>query len=63
MFLNRKDVEKIQEILEKFSDVETFEIEQTGNNGIGTITTMIFDYEVNGMRGNFKIEISGVEDW
>jgi hypothetical protein len=63
MILHRKDIEKINGILEKFPDVETFELEQSGHSGIGSITTMTFSYEVNGMRGSFDIEISGVEDW
>jgi hypothetical protein len=63
MFLNRKDIEKIAGILEKFPDVETFELEQEGGNGIGTYTHMTFEQEVNGLRGSFNIEIAGVEDW
>jgi hypothetical protein len=63
MFLHKKDIEKIVGILEKFSDVETFELEQEGSSGIGTYTIMTFDQEINGMRGRFNIEISGVEDW
>lgn len=63
MILHRKDIEKIMSILEKFQDVEVFELEQSGHSGIGSITTMTFAQEVNGMRGSFDIEISGVEDW
>ncbi len=63
MWLHRKDIEKIKEILEKFPDVETFELEQSGNNGIGTITIMTFPKEINGLRASIDIEISGVEDW
>lgn len=63
MFLYKKDIEKIQSVLEKFLNVETFELDQEGENGIGTFTTMTFDQEVNGVKGSFKIEISGVEDW
>lgn len=63
MFLHRKDIEKIVSILEKFPDVETFELEQSNQSGIGSITTMTFTQEVNGLRGSFDIEISGVEDW
>lgn len=63
MFLTRKDIEKISNILEKFSEVETFEIEQDNSSGIGSYTIMTFNHEVNGMRGNFNIEISNSEDW
>jgi len=63
MFLHKKDIEKIQSILENFSNVEIFELVQTGESGIGNITTMSFDQEINGYYGSFKIEISGIEDW
>lgn len=63
MILHRKDIEKIKEILDKFSTVEVFEIQQESGNGIGTCTCMTFAQEVNGERGSFNIEIAGVEDW
>ena len=63
MFIHRKDIEKIKEVLDKFPNLEVFELEQTGHSGIGSITTMTFAHEVNGTKGNFEVEISGVEDW
>jgi hypothetical protein len=63
MILHRKDIEKIVSILETFKDVETFELGQISDSGIGSTTTMTFAQEVNGMSGSFDIEISGVEDW
>ena len=63
MILHRKDIEKIQSVLEKFPNVEAFEIESDTSSGIGAYVTMTFSQEVNGMRGSFNVEISGVEDW
>lgn len=63
MFLHRKDIERIQSILEKFPDVETFEINADTSSGIGACITITFNHEVNGLRGSFNVEISGVEDW
>ncbi len=63
MFLNRKDIEKIAGVLEQFKDVENFELVSDTSSGIGAYLTMTFDQEVNGMRGSFTVEISGVEDW
>lgn len=63
MILHRKDIEKIQEVLNKFPDIETFEIESDHSSGIGAYVSMTFAQEVNGMRGSFEVEISGVEDW
>ena len=63
MFLHKKDIEEIRSVLKKFPNVETFELDQEGGNGIGTFTTMTFNQEVNGVKGSFSIEISGVENW
>jgi len=63
MWLNRKDIKKIQEVLDKFPDVETFELDQNSESGIGSILTMTFPQEINGLRASVDIEISGVEDW
>lgn len=63
MWLDKKDIKKISEILEQFPDVETFELDQLGESGIGTCTTMTFAQTVNGHAGRFTIEIAGVEDW
>ncbi len=63
MWLHRKDIEKIKEVLDKFSDVETFELEQSGSSGIGTITTIAFAQEINGLKTTVGVEISGVENW
>lgn len=63
MFLHRKDIEKIQDVLEKFPDVESFEIECDNSSGIGSCVTMTFNHQVNGLNGSFNVEISGIEDW
>lgn len=63
MFLDRKDIARIQEVLDKFTDVDTFEINADTSSGIGAYITMTFPQEINGMRASVEIEISGVEDW
>lgn len=63
MILHRKDINKVKEILDKFPDVEVFEIEQDSSSGIGSVVSITFSQEVNGLRGSFEIEISGVENW
>lgn len=63
MILHRKDIDKVKEILDKFPDVEVFEIEQDSSSGIGSVVSITFSQEVNGLRGAFEIEISGVENW
>jgi hypothetical protein len=63
MYLNRKDLEKIQNVLEKFPEVDHFELHQEGGSGIGSVTKIVFHQMVNGYSGQFEVEISGVEDW
>ena len=63
MILHRKDIDKVKEILDKFPDVEVFEIEQDSSSGIGSIVSITFSQEVYGIRGSFEIEISGVGNW
>ena len=63
MYFHRKDIDKILDVLKKFPTVETFEIDQTNHNGIGSITTMTFSQTVNETECELTVEISGVEDW
>jgi len=62
MYILPEEVEKILEIMKKFPDA-TFKLVEEGCSGIGTITSLIVYTEVNGLDGEFKIEISGVESW
>jgi hypothetical protein len=63
MFLTRKDIEKIKDVLDQFPDLDSFELEQDSSSGIGSVTSMTFAREINGLRGSFQIEVSGIEDW
>ena len=63
MYLNRKDLEKIKDVLDKFPEIDNFELEQESGSGIGSVTLMTIFTDVNGAKGSFTVEISGVEDW
>jgi hypothetical protein len=63
MYISRKEVAKIVATMEKFPEADSFELIQDGNSGIGSITNMIVHTTINGLDGEFKIEISGVENW
>jgi len=63
MYLHRAELKKMLEVLEKFPEVEVVDVEVDSSSGIGSITTMKFDTEVNSVKGSFEIEISGVEKW
>lgn len=63
MYLHRKDIEKIVEVLEKFPDLHTFELVHDNSSGIGSYVAIRFDHNVNDVKGTFEVEVSGVEDW
>ena len=63
MYLNRKDIQKINSVLDQFPDLDRFELTEDNSSGIGSIVTMTFSREVNGIIGAFTIEIAGVEQW
>lgn len=63
MYLCKEEVEKILEIMNKFPDAKNFYLEQDSSSGIGAVTSLTVFTEVNGYDGEFKIEISGVENW
>ncbi len=63
MILHRKDVEKIKDIMDKFPDIQCLELHQENASGIGSYTYVSFAQEINGYKGSFQVEISGVSDW
>jgi hypothetical protein len=63
MYLHRDDLTKMLEILKKFPTVEVVNVTGDTSSGIGTYTTMKFNTEINGQKGSFEVEISGVESW
>jgi hypothetical protein len=63
MYIHKEDAEKILEIMHKFPDAESFYLETDSSSGIGSTVTLTVTTNVNGLRGEFKTEISGVENW
>lgn len=63
MYLCRDEVRKILDTMEKFPETDSFELIQDGHSGIGSTTTLVVHTVVNGLEGEFRTEISGVENW
>ena len=61
--LHRSDIERISAILSKFPDVQAFELTQEISSGIGSVTYVTFAQNINGHKGSFEVEVSGVENW
>lgn len=63
MYITRAEIEKILEVMNKFPNAKNFMLEQDNSSGIGAITSLTVFTDINGYEGEFKIEISGVENW
>lgn len=63
MILRRKDIAKIQEVLNKFPDILFFEIHESEQTGIGSIISMTIHTQIEGIYGKFITDINSVEDW
>ena len=63
MYINKEDVTKILSVMEKFPEAASFELLEEGQSGIGSITSLIVHTTFKEVDGQFKIEISGVENW
>lgn len=61
--LTRHELNKIQDILIKFPNIEQFELNVESHCEIGSVLTMSFMNTVNGVLGEFLVEISGVDSW
>jgi len=63
MYITRKDIEKILEIIDKFPDATSYQLQNENQSGIGSIFSLIIDTNINNTDVEVKVEISGVEDW
>ena len=63
IWLSRKNLKKIQSVLDKFTDVDNFELEYDISSGIGTTLNMKFTSVVNDIQGVFIIPITSFDDW
>ena len=63
MYITKKDVLKVLEVMEKFPNATNFLLESDSSSGIGSTLALTVRTNVNGVDGEFTTEISGVEDW
>lgn len=62
LHLQKKDIDKIQDVLSKFEDIEGFQLEWE-HHGIGNYVGLIIEAKMNGIDGVFKIPIIDHNDW
>jgi hypothetical protein len=64
IWFQKKDLEKILEIINKFPvQEENYQLEYTNTPGLGYCLNLIMKCETNGVIGELKVPIAGVEDW
>jgi hypothetical protein len=61
--LNTENLQRIQEILERFPYNTNFRLISESGSGIGSCLYLELETKVEGIPGVFTAEISGVEDW
>jgi len=63
MYITKDDVEKILAVMNKFPTENAYQLESKNQAGIGSIMTLTIQTTIEGIDGNFIVEISGVENW
>jgi hypothetical protein len=63
MYITKKEVERILEVMAPFPEVDKFDLDQDNSSGIGSLTTLTVPTTLYGIKGKFTIEISNLEDW
>lgn len=63
MFLHRDDIVKLNYLIQKFPDVQMFELNSDNSSGIGQHLTLKIETTMNDLEGTFEIVISSVENW
>ena len=63
IYLHRKDIKLISEIMAEFPEAHSFRLDSEEGNGIGTTLKLTVNTKVFGKDADVTFEISGVEDW
>jgi len=61
--LSVKDIKDIQIVMKKFPDVESFQLHEHGNSGIGYLLDMEFETEINGIKCKVAVPIIDESMW
>ncbi len=63
MYLHRKDIALIGEIMDELPNARSYRLECEEGGGIGNILKLIVATELNGRPVKATFEIAGVETW
>lgn len=64
LYLNRRELKMLAEIVDKFPDGDmSFKLTQTDSNGIGSVLSVTLGTYVHDIYGEFTITISDEGNW
>ena len=63
MYLHRKDVKLIGEIMDEFPNAQSFRLDSEEGGGIGTTLKLTVTTTIGSRPADVTFEIAGVEDW
>lgn len=63
MYITIEEVEKMLKVMRELPEARTFWLECDSSSGIGSILSLTVETQLNGIPGDFKVEISGVDKW
>lgn len=63
MYVQRKDIKKILEVMDEFPDAKSYKLEYDNSSGIGSTISLSMEMELKNRNAIVTVEISGVEDW
>lgn len=64
IWFQKKDIEKILDIINKFPEQEkNYQLEYANSPGLGYCIHLILEHEVNGVKGELRIPIADVDEW
>ena len=63
MYLYRKDITLIGEIMDEFPDAQSFRLDSEECGGIGTVLKLTVNTKINDRPADITFEIAGEEDW
>ena len=61
--LQKKDVEKMLELMNKFPQESNYLVEYDCSPGLGYTIDMIVNVSIKGQQGQFKVPVTDVDSW
>ena len=63
MYICKDEIVKILDVMDKFPEARSFKLNNDTSSGIGSMISLVVQTTVNGVDGEFTVEISNVGDW